>query len=149
MKRVTLIDKAFFLKSSPLFASLDLDLLLSIADKMAVLNCDKNESVFVEQEEANRMYFIIKGQIQILSKKAGKICILGPSDFFGEEALFNDRKRGYEAISITDAQLLILSRTNLNSIISECPSVAVGFLRAYTSAIDFRPFFSFENQGEP
>jgi CRP/FNR family cyclic AMP-dependent transcriptional regulator len=139
MKRLTLIDKAFLLKRSVLFGALDLDLLLAIADKLGFVIFDPGDHVFVANEEANRMYFIIKGQIDIRADSSQPICSLGMGDFFGEESLFNDKPRAYEAFSPTETHLLTLSRANLYAIISECPAVAVGFLQVYTSAVTFRP----------
>lgn len=139
MKPLTLIDKAFLLKRTILFGSLDLDLLLAIADKLPVVKFDPNDFIFVANEEANRMYFIIKGQVEIRASNQ-LIETLRAGDFFGEESLFNDKPRAYEAFAPIEIYVMTLSRTNLYAIISECPSVAVGFLRVYTSAVTFRPF---------
>ncbi len=140
MKYLTLIDKAFLLKRTILFATLDLDLLLMIADKLSVVTCEPGNAIFVIHEEANRMYFIVKGLVDIQKADSRLICTLKSGDFFGEESLFNDKPRAYAALSPTGAQLLTLSRTNLYTIISECPAVAIGFLQVYTSAVLFRPF---------
>ncbi|MBA3722157.1 MAG: cyclic nucleotide-binding domain-containing protein [Parachlamydiaceae bacterium] len=140
MKPITLIDKAFLLKRSPLFGSLDLDLLLTIADKLNTATFDPNDVIFTHNEEANRMYFIVKGKVIIRSDNAEVINFLNEGDFFGEESLFNNKPRSYEAACLENTKLLTLSRTNLYTIISECPSVAVGFLQVYTSSMEFRPF---------
>lgn len=139
MKRLTLIDKAFLLKKTPLFENLDLDLLLPIADKLALTDYDAGEFIFRYQEQANRMYLIVKGVVEIRDHSSQLIATLSGEDFFGDESLFNEKPRGYEAFSKTDSQLLSLSRTNLLTIISECPSVAVAFLQVYSSTIHFRP----------
>lgn len=144
MKTLTLIDKAFLLKRTPLFATLDLDLLLTIADKLNVAPFDAKDVIFTLNEEANRMYFIVKGKVAIQSTFMATPTILKEGDFFGEESLFNSKPRAYEAKCLEDTILLTLSRTNLYTIISECPSVAVGFLKVYTSALEFRPFKSVE-----
>jgi CRP/FNR family cyclic AMP-dependent transcriptional regulator len=141
MKPLTLIDKAFFLKQTPLFGSLDLNLLLAIADKLGLVAYEDQEDILVKQEDAKRMYFIVKGKIEIYSSKDQWTGILQKGDFFGEESLFNDSPREYTARSLTPTHLLTLSRTNLYTIISECPSVAVGFLQVYTSFIQCRPVF--------
>lgn len=146
MKRLTLIDKAFLLKRTPLFGNLDLDLLLSIADKLGVAFFEEDDFVFFANEEANRMYFIVKGKIAIRTPESVPICTLKDTNFFGEESLFNNQPRGYEALCLVETVLLTLSRTNLYTIISECPSVAMGFLQVYASAIDFRPIKQDENE---
>lgn len=139
MKRPNLIDKAFLLKRTPLFSTLDLDLLLSIADKLSSVDYDPGDYVFLLKEEANRMYFIFKGQVEIRLTPSKPFFTLKNGDFFGEESLFSNLPRSYEALCPIDTHLLTLSRTNLYSIISECPAVALGFLQIYTSAMQFRP----------
>ncbi len=138
MKSPTLIDKAFILKRMPPFASLDLDLLLSIANKLALVIFDSNDDIFVAGEDANRMYFIVSGQVHIRGESLEILCELNPGDFFGEEALFNNKPRSYAASVPMETQILTLSRSNLYSILSECPSVAIGFLQLYATALPFR-----------
>lgn len=145
MKQLSLIDKAFLLKRTPLFSALDLDLLLTVADKLGLVVFDPKDYIFVIGEEANRMYFIVKGLVEIRSSDNHLICKLENGDFFGEESLFNEKPRGYAAFTPDETLVLTLSRTNLFSIISECPSVAVGFLQVYTSALQFRPVKPAEN----
>lgn len=138
MKKITLIDKTFLLKRTPLFYTLDLDLLLAIGDKLGIVMFEPGESIFNINEEGHRIYFIHKGEIEIRNKDKQICSTLAPGDYFGEEALFNDKPRAYEAISKTESQLLTLSRTNLLTIISECPSVALGLLQVYTGQFPVR-----------
>lgn len=138
MKRLTLVDKAFFLKKTLLFSALDLDLLLAIADKLSIVSFDDGKQIFGVGEEAFRMYFIVKGTVEIRDPQHNVLAELSDEDFFGDEAMFNEKPRTYDAISKTDTVLLALTRTNILTIISECPSVAVGFLQAYTSTTAFR-----------
>lgn len=139
MKPLTLIDKAFLLKRTTLFSSLDLDMLLTIADKLALAAFESNEYLFVAGEEAHRMYFIVNGEVAIYSATHALICQLESGDFFGEESLFNNKPRAYSALSLMESEVLTLSRSNLFAIISEYPSVALGFLQVYTSTFDVRP----------
>lgn len=139
MTKLTLIDRAFLLKKTPLFSALDLDLVLAIADKWQVMSFDPDTTIFGINEEAYRLYFIVQGTVEVRSSESKIITLLKPEEFFGEEALFSDKPRAYEAISKTEAVLLALSRTNLFTVISECPSVAVGLLQAYAAVTPFRP----------
>lgn len=137
MKNLTLIDKAFILKNFPLFSELDLDLLLPIADKLQVLVHDAGDIIFSKGEDAYRMYFIAKGSVLLRGSNPG-ISIDIEHDFFGDEAIFSEEPRAYEAVCKTKVVLLALSRTTLLSIISECPSVATTLLHVYTKAFPFR-----------
>lgn len=131
MKPLTLIDKALLLKRTPLFASLNLDLLLSVSDRLSLIAFQDNDYIFFSNEEANRLYFIVKGTVEIRSPEGDPITTLEPGDFFGEESLFNHQPRSYTAYTPIKTEVLTLSKTNLYSIISECPSVALGFLHVY------------------
>lgn len=139
MNSLNLINKAFFLKRTPIFASLNLDMLLTIADKLGALTIGPKETIFSLDEEANRMYFIVDGKVKI-NHTPDPTLYLGQGEFFGEEALFANKHRRYSAEAVVTTQLLTLSRTSLFTIISECPSVAMGFLQVYASATLFRPY---------
>ncbi len=139
MKPLTLIDKAFLLKRTPLFSALDLDLILTIADMLGTVTFEVNDSAFFVNEEANRMYFIVQGEVEIRDPEGKKICALSAGDFFGEESLFSNKPRTYSAFIPMETHLLTLSRPHLYSIIFECPSVALGFLEVYAAGMQFRP----------
>jgi len=137
MKELSLVEKSFFLKKHILFNNLDLDLLLIIADKLIQDEYDKNEKVFAINQVANRMYFILEGKVEIISKDGKKVSLI-PNEYFGEESLFNDLPRNYEAVCVKNTVFLTLSRTNLMTIISECPTLAVSFLEKYTTIFSCR-----------
>ena len=121
-----------------LFAELDFELLLSLAEKLHDDDYDAGEKIFASGQVANRIYLIAQGTVQILDERLKEITELNVGDFFGDESLFNDGPRGYGAAAKTDALLLTLSRSHLLSIISEAPSVAVSLIQAYTTAFPCR-----------
>lgn len=134
----SLIEKAFFLKKMRLFNDLDVELLLAIAEKLHEDDYDKDEKVFTPGQVANRIYLIAEGTVQILNEERKTLFELNAGDFFGDESLFNDQPRGYAAVCKTDALLFTISRSHLLSIISECPSVAVTLLQAYSQLLPCR-----------
>ncbi len=139
MKPLTLIDKAYLLKRTELFKSLDLDELLPIADKLSQAHFDENKTIFTKNDQALRMYFIAKGTVELQDQGGTVLTTLHAIDFFGDEAIFSLEPRAYTAHSRTETVLLSISRTNLLTIISECPSVAVGLLHVYGLAMPIRP----------
>lgn len=134
----SLIEKAFFLKKTRLFSELDLEVLLAIAEKLHEDDYDKEEKVFTPGQVANRIYLIAEGAVQILDEHKRPVCELGVSDYFGDESLFNEQPRSYSAVCKMDTVFLTLSRSHLLSIISECPSVAVTLLHAYSQQLPCR-----------
>ncbi len=138
-KNYTLIDKAFLLKKIPIFEAVDLDILLAIADKLVTLIYNPSDVVFFEEEMANRMYFIMEGAI-LITIGSERVCMLEKGNFFGEESLFNNKPRTYKAEAVEKTILFSLSRSILFPSISEYPSIALGFLKEYASAVTFRPY---------
>ena len=138
MRSLNLIDKAFLLKKTNLFGSLDLDLLLSIADKVESLHFRAADKVFQIDHEGSRMYLIAAGQISIVDKYEQPLANLAAGDFFGDEGIFNDKRRTYSAYCLTKVELLVLPRSHLISIIQECPTVALCLLEAYASQFTCR-----------
>ncbi len=136
--KLNLIDKAFLLKKTSLFGSLDLDLLLTIADRLELVTHKSGEKVFQLDQNAQRMYLLVEGSVLVQNKVGQQLAELHAGDFFGDEALFHERPRTYEVCSIEPVTLLALSRSHLLSIIAECPSVALAFLEAYTQTTEFR-----------
>ena len=134
----SLIEKAFFLKKVRLFSDLELELLLAIAEKLHEDDYDAGEKIFIPGQVANRIYFIAEGTVQISDERMKPFYELSKGDYFGDESLFNEQPRSYAALSKTDALFLTLSRSHLLSIISECPSVAVSLLQAYSQQIPCR-----------
>jgi CRP-like cAMP-binding protein len=138
MKTWTLIDKAFALKKSALFSDLDLDLLLAIGDKMNTTHFEEGQIIFPINQEAHRMYFIAEGSVCIEDEENQLLSELPKGDFFGDESLFNDKPRSYQAKAKKESTLLTLSKTHLMTIIEECPSVAIRFLYAFALSTGFR-----------
>ena len=134
----SLIEKAFFLKKVRIFHELDLELLLSIAEKLHEDDYDAGEKIFTTGQVANRIYFIAQGTVLISDERMRPLVELGTGDYFGDESLFNEQARGYIAVCKKDALFFTLSRSHLLSIISECPSVAVSLLQAYAQQLPCR-----------
>lgn len=126
MKQLNLIDKAFLLKKTSLFGALDLDLLLTLSDKMEMRHFNEGDLIFKKGQDGNQMYLILSGEVQIEDH------LLMAGEFFGDEAIFNERPRRYSAHCKEKASLLTMSRNHLLSIIAECPSVALALLKKYT-----------------
>lgn len=140
MTPLTIIEKAFFLKKTQLFQELDIDLLLAIADKAELRYCVKNEPIFSINQDAHRLYVILQGSVLITNDEDQNQASLYPGDFFGDESLFNQEPRGYNAKADGNDITIVLtiSRTHLIEIILECPQVAIAIIRAYAAVTPFR-----------
>jgi CRP/FNR family transcriptional regulator, cyclic AMP receptor protein len=133
----TLVDRALFLKRTHLFGDLDLDVLLPISDILEELLFQPAETVFSEGQEARAIYLILSGLVTI-HLGDGSLCQLGPGELFGDESIFNTRPREYKAVASEPTRLLSLSYSNLLTVLSECPSVALNLIEEYAASVQFR-----------
>jgi len=129
---LTLMDKAFALKGTTLFATLDLEMLLAVADKADVIVFDDGDTVFKSGQDANRIFVMVEGEVEAEGER------LHAPDFFGDEAIFNGGIRKYGVISRGKVTVLTLARTTLLAAISESPSVAISLVQAYAQTTEFR-----------
>ncbi len=131
MRPLNLIDKAFLLKKTPFFASLDLDLLLTLSDKTELRHCNDEDLIFRKGQDANQMYLVVTGEVEV--DRSTRPELLRTGEFFGDEAIFNEKPRAYTATCRGKTLLLTMTRNHLLSIIAQCPSVAIALLKKYTS----------------
>ncbi|MEC7840018.1 MAG: cyclic nucleotide-binding domain-containing protein [Chlamydiota bacterium] len=139
MKQLSLLEAAYHLKKTPIFCSLELDLLLPIADKMIYTEIDAEEIIFDIGQQAYNLYLLTEGSLTVTNVDEIELAKLQQGEVFGEEAIFSEKTREYRVTTNTAAKLLYLSRADLLAIIYEYPSVATGFLEVYASATPFRP----------
>lgn len=132
MKELSLIETAFLLKKTDLFQELDLDMLISIADKAHQDIYDPKEEVFITGQKAYRFYIIAKGSVEIFYPSQILITSLKEHDCFGEESLLNDDPRCYDAVCTTNTLFITLSKPLLLNVISEAPQIAITLLEKFS-----------------
>lgn len=133
-----IIEKAFFLKTTTLFSELDIDLILSIAEKAEERFLSENAVIFSKGDNAEYLYVLSEGNVEIVVDESTPPVILYPPEFFGEEALFSQTERAYTAKTGAATRLLAISRPYLSHIILEAPVIAMSLLREYTITTPFR-----------
>lgn len=138
MRTQGLIEKAFILKKSPLFSSIDLDLLLSLADKATLGRFEREETIFGYAQEGSRLYVVAEGQVALRNEKGQLMALVQSPDFFGDEALFNERPRGYMAAALDASILVSLSKTHLFGFMNECPAALINMMQIWAHHIDLR-----------
>ncbi|WP_038501268.1 cyclic nucleotide-binding domain-containing protein [Chlamydia avium] len=134
---MNLIDRAFLLKKSLVFNTLDMDILLAIADKAEIMIFKPGVKIFSIEQPSFSLYIIAEGYVKITNNASLSVTI-SSHECFGEESLFNNKPREYNAEAITQVRALVLSKAQFLSIIEECPSVALTLLEQYAKQITFR-----------
>lgn len=81
--------------------------------------------IFKEGENGDKMYFLLSGELEVVSGTERKfVANLKPGDFFGEIALFEHTKRNATIISKSYAEAYSLDKAAFNFVLLRFPEVA-------------------------
>lgn len=83
--------------------------------------------VVKEGDTGDEMYFISKGQVEVLKKKNGEDELVGrlkEGDYFGEMALLGDGLRTATVKASTDLKLIAIGKQNFMSMIKNMPQLS-------------------------
>ncbi len=130
-QRVTLINKIH------LFNGLKEDQLAGIAVKFDEVEAPASQILFKRGDKPDGFYIIFKGKVNVTrahEKQGEEIIIwLVAGDYFGEEALVENRNRSATITTIEDTTLLFLSRANFEELMGKYPNLKPNFLVAIKS----------------
>jgi CRP-like cAMP-binding protein len=108
------------LSSIDLFKGLGQTHMERIAAITEEMELKKNEVLFREGEAGDQLFAILEGQIRISRQIPGvgeeALAILGPGDYFGEMAIFDDAPRSGDALAHESCRLLTLSKPALQDL---------------------------------
>jgi len=126
-----------FLAGFPLFQDLEkkeLSVLASLTHKRIF---EDGEIVFDQGTPASAMYIIQNGAVDLSRRIGGSdgiLATLGPGEFFGELALFQeDTHRWLSAQSRGRSELLALSRPDFDTLMARSPVAGMKLLRVLAS----------------
>src|SRR4029078_13726909 len=97
---------------------------------MSQAHYEPGEDVFREGDVGDRLYFVVKGQAEVLKQRSGgeeHIALLGPGDWFGEGALINETTRGPPVRCRTDLDVLSLPKKEFQVLAANLPEVRRSF----------------------
>ncbi len=85
--------------------------------------------LFYENMKGEAMYIIASGQVK-LSKMLAEgeertLAVMGPSDYFGENALLEEGNRTVTAIVAADSQVLVIKRSGFRKLLEDEPKLAL------------------------
>ncbi len=130
-QRVNLINKIH------LFNGLKEDQLSGIAVKFDEVEVPANHVVFKRGDKPEGFFIIFEGKVNVTrphEKKGEEVLIwLVSGDYFGEEALVENRNRSATITATQDTTLLFLSRMHFEEVLSSYPNLKPNFLVAIKS----------------
>ena len=110
------------LRKSPLLAQIPERHLKRLAGYAKVRDIPAGSTVVKRGEKGLGFYVILDGRVQV-KKGSTNIAKLGPGDFFGELALYHDRPRIADVVTLEPTTVVVLSRWEFWGFATERPEV--------------------------
>lgn len=127
------------LQQIPLFSSLKQPELDAIDRVSITKKFPKDKIILLEDEEGDTLFIIIKGKVKVTTySESGKeviFSILNAGDFFGEMSLLDGKPRSATVVSMEDAQIQLIRRTEFYRLLENHPRIALRLLEELASRL--------------
>ncbi len=117
------------IKESVLFKGLEGSVVSKIASISNVIEKEKNEILFSEDEEADALYILISGSVFLvkssISGKEQLVRKVGKGEMFAEAAMFSGQNYPVTAIIKQNSKLIVITKIKLQKLIALHPEIAL------------------------
>jgi CRP-like cAMP-binding protein len=108
------------LRNIGLFGALSDEVLEYLSKLLTVQNPPAGETLFREGEDANAMYVVMSGEVEVLKKSKrnveARVAVLGPGDWFGEMSIVDIQPRSATVRALAPSRLLRISSSDLDAL---------------------------------
>ncbi len=107
--------------------------------KNLIVNFEKGEYIYKENENASTMFIIHQGRVKLYKKTdSGEEFTMGEfgkGDFFGEMAVLGENKRTENAIAVEPVKLIVISKPVFMKILKNNAEIAVRMIRKFSEKL--------------
>jgi predicted acylesterase/phospholipase RssA/CRP-like cAMP-binding protein len=122
-------------RSSPVFASLDDDMLREIVSKMEFVQLEGQDILFRQRDVGDGLYIVLSGRLQVVAERRDgtrtAIGQIGVGEVVGEMALIGGELRTATVLAIRDSAIARLTKARFDELIARYPHQ---LLRVFGSA---------------
>ena len=108
------------LRNIGLFGALSDDVLEYLSTLLTVETPPAGATLFREGEDANAMFVVINGEVEVLKKSKrsveARVAVLGPGDWFGEMSIVDIQPRSATVRALAPSRLLRISSADLDAL---------------------------------
>jgi HEAT repeat protein len=135
----SLADVMLFLKRIPLYSTMNLDQLHTIATNFTERKVQAGEVIFREGDQSYELYLIVSGEVEVV-KRYGEddrmtLVSLSAGQFFGDMAIFENRPRSATVVATKSGVLLVLSPERFRDIIMQEPAISFEIFRELSARL--------------
>jgi CRP-like cAMP-binding protein len=107
----------------PLFRSLGAKRIEAVAGVLRTRHVERGERLIRKGDQADSMYFIVSGEVEVDPESGAPKGRLVEGDFFGEIALIADRPRTATVTTLAPCKLLVLPKIDFERFMNEHPDL--------------------------
>ena len=107
----------------PLFRSLGATRIAAVAGVLRARRAERGERLIRKGDQADSMYFIVSGEVEVDAETGAPKGRLIKGDFFGEIALIADRTRTATITALAPCKLLLLHKNDFERFMEAHPDV--------------------------
>jgi CRP/FNR family cyclic AMP-dependent transcriptional regulator len=123
----------------PLFSAVPPHRLRAIAELAHLNRFAAGETVIRMGEPGSTLHVIRSGRLNVLLESADSqptvLASLGPGEFFGELALFDQGPRSATVVATEDSETFSLGRADILELVNRYPEVALAFLASISGRL--------------
>jgi voltage-gated potassium channel len=123
LRRREFVDTWNLVARVPLFRNLDAARIAAVASVLRGRRAERGERLMRKGDQADSMYFIVSGEIEVDQENDAPRGRLGAGDFFGEIALIADRTRTATVTALSACRLLVLDKDDFESFMDTHPDL--------------------------
>ena len=123
VRRREFVDTWNLVAKVPLFRTLDAARIAAVAGVLRARRAERGERLIRKGDQADSMYFIVSGDVEVDQENAAPKGRLSAGDFFGEIALIADRARTATITAQTPCKLLVLHKDDFESFMESHPDL--------------------------
>jgi len=123
VRRREFVDTWNLVAKVPLFRMLDAARIAAVAGVLRARRAERGERLIRKGDQADAMYFIVSGEVEVDQESAAPKGRLGAGDFFGEIALIAERERTATITALTACRLLVLHKDDFERFMDAHPDL--------------------------
>lgn len=123
-REVSIFLKKEIIEKIPLFKDSDERFLHDVALHLTPTVFTPGDYVIMEGEEGDKMFFVLKGKLEVLiGMEEKRVSMFKDGDFFGEIALFSNTPRTASVKALEYCDLYSLSKVHFDYVLSKYPKI--------------------------
>ena len=123
VRRREFVDTWNLVAKVPLFRTLDAARIAAVAGVLRARRAERGERLIRKGDQADSMYFIVSGDVEVDQESDAAKGRLQAGDFFGEIALIADRARTATITALIPCKLLVLHKDDFENFMDSHPDL--------------------------